>query len=450
MFRTTSARILIAAGALTALGGGSALSQSTAPNVSFTYMTFVDQATDQVGACIDTYTASHPNVSIEYQIVDHDALQQKLVTQVETNTLPDMFWWNGQLIVDAFNKSSSVLDLTPYLDESFTGSLIDGATANISTADGKIVAFPANAEVQGWVFNKALFDKYGLTIPTTIDELKAVVPVFRQNDVDTIAYGSKEGWAVWGFQHWLELWGIWQQAPQVFGDHSIKAVDADFQHAYQTEAELYALGAFPANNATMSFDQAVSEFNSGSAAMITLPSDQLGKIIGQPNEADYVMNWGITFPDSPYPQDVKVRNVGNGYGISANVANDPAKLAAIIDFNKWRYTQEGFDCALSKAGSIMPVKLTPDASATGPIMTQQVAMMADPNVDTSINHGLNSDYAPYFQWNSDGDLWAEGFGNIRGNLENSLMNGSMTAADIPGELAKMDDGIDDVIAQLKQ
>ncbi len=449
MLRTTSARLLVGACALTIAGGGVATAQSPAPPVSFTYMTFVDQATDQVGACIEDYTASHPNVTISYQIVDHDALQQKLITQVETNTLPDMFWWNGQLIVDAFNKSDSVLDLTPYLDEAFTGTLIDGALTNLTTADGKIVGFPANAEVQGWVFNKALFDQYGLAIPTTYDELKAAVPVFRENGIDTIAYGSKEGWAVWGFQHWLVLWGIWQQAEQVFGDHSIKAVDADFQRAYEAEAELYALGAFPANNATMSFDQAVSAFNNGTAAMITLPSDQLGKIIGQPNEANYVMNWGITFPESPYPQDVKVRNVGNGYGISANVANDPAKLAAIVDFNKWRFSQEGYDCAL-ETGAIMPAQLSPASAETGPIMTQQAAMMADPDIDTTVNLGLNSDYAPYRQWNSDGDLWAQGFGNIRGNLENSLMNGSMTAGDIPKELARMDTGIDEVLETLAQ
>ena len=148
----------------------------------------------------------------------------------------------------------------------------------MTTADGKIVAFPANMEVQGWVFNKALFDKYSLAIPTTYDELKAVVPVFKKNNVDTIAYGSKEGWAVWGFQHWLELWGIWQQAQATCSrTHTVKAVDADFQNAYEAEAELYALGAFPANNSTMSFDQAVSQFNAGKAAMITLPVRPAGQ-----------------------------------------------------------------------------------------------------------------------------------------------------------------------------
>src|SRR5260370_14846837 len=103
--------------------------------------------------------------------------------------------------------------------------------------------------------------------------------------------------------------------------------------------------------------------------------------------------WGITLPASKYPQNVKVRDVGNGYGISANVANDPKKLAAIIAFNKWRFAQAGFELAL-KVGAIMPVKLKVDTTRLGPIMAQQVALIQDTNVDTTINQGFNSDYTP--------------------------------------------------------
>src|SRR5258708_2815802 len=449
MFKSILLRILTCFAILTAAAATAipATAQSSAAKVSFTYMTYVGKDTDQVGSLIDAYMKLNPNITIDYQIVDHDALQQKLQTMVQTNSLTDMCWWNGQSIRDAYNQTHAGLDLTPYIYVAFKGTFIDGAFTNMTTADGKIVAFPANMEVQGWVFNKALFDKYALKIPTTYDELKKSVTVFKQNNVVTIAYGSKEGWAVWGCELWLERWGIWQQADAVFKTHTVKAVDADFKQAYVTEAELYSMGAFPDNDATMSFDEAVSLFNSGKAAMITLPSDQLGKIIGQPNEKDYVMNWGITFPASKYPQNVKVRDVGNGYAISASAASDPDKLAAIVAFNKWRFSQAGFDQAL-KVGAIMPVKLDAGSAKLGPIMAQQVAMIQDPKVDTTINKGLNSDYAPYFRWNSNGDLWTQGWGTIRGNLENSLMNGSMTATDIPTELRKMDTAIDQVLAQL--
>jgi raffinose/stachyose/melibiose transport system substrate-binding protein len=425
--------------------GFNAVAQGTTKKVNFTYSTFIGRDTDMVGATIDAYMKKYPNIAIEYQIVDHDSMQQKYDIMVQSNSLPDMFWWNGPHIVDALNQTQSVLDLTPYYDAGFKANFVKGAFDNLMTSDGKIAGFPAEMQVQGWIFNKALFDKYNLKIPTTYDELKACVPVFKKNGVSTIAYGSKEGWAVWGFEHWLVLWGIFDQAEELFAKHSLKAVDSDFQQAYKAEAELYALGAFPDNNSTMSFDQACSLFNSGKAAMITLPSDQLAKVIGQPLEKSYVFNFGVTFPNSPYNQKRIVRAVQNGFGVSANVADDKDKLAAVIAFNKWRYGSEGFQYAL-KVGSILPVAVKYDAATLGPIMKQQISMIQD----TTKLPSLNSDYAPYLRWESNGDLWTQGWGTVRGNLENSLMNGSMTAKDIPGELAKIDQGISDVLAQLKK
>jgi raffinose/stachyose/melibiose transport system substrate-binding protein len=416
-----------------------------AKQVTFTYQNFIGRETDQVGVSIDTYMKAHPNVKIEYQLMDHDTWQQKVLIMVQSNTLPDMFWDNGAHFVNYLTTTKSLLDLTPYYDAAFKASFVKNALDEVTTSDGRIAAFPSESQVQGWVWNKAVFDKYGLKIPTTYDELKAVVPVFKKNGISTIAYGSKEGWAVWGFEHWLCLWGIWDQADQVFKTHTLRAQDADFKEAYYAEAELYALGAFPQNNSTMSFDQAVSVFNSGKAAVITLPSDQLGKIIGQPLEKNYVFNWGVTFPKSPYNQKLKIRAVPNGYGLSANVADDTDKLKAIIDFNKWRYSAQAFPLALT-VGSILPVGVKFDSSKLGNIMKQQIALIQDNTVTAS----YNSDYAPYRRWEQNADLWTSGWGTIRGNLENSLMNGSMTAADIPGELSKIDDAIDDVLAKLAE
>lgn len=413
--------------------------------VTFTYQTFIGRKSDQVGATIDAYMQKHPNVKIEYQLLDHNTFQQKVLLMVQSNTLPDMFWDNGAHFVNYLTTTKSLLDLTPYFDPAFKSTFVKGALDAVTTPDGRIAAFPSNSEVQGWVWNKALFAKYGLKIPTTYAELKADVPVFKEHGIATIAYGSKEGWAVWGFEHWLVLWGIWQQADQIFKTHTLKAQDADFKQAYYAEAELHALGAFPPNNSTMSFDQAVSLFNTGKAAAITLPSDQLGKIIGQPLEKDYVLNWGIIFTKSPYPQDLKVRDVPNGYGVGANVSKDPAKLKAIIDFNKWRYSAEGFPIALS-VGSILPVNVPFDSSKLGNIMKQQIGLIRDNSVVST----YNSDYAPYRAWGENTDLWTLGWGTIRGNLENSLMNGSMTAKDIPGQLAKMDTAIDEVLKKLNK
>src|SRR5260221_7369683 len=145
MFKTNLLRILIGIAMLTtaAATAGTVAAQGSTTKVSFTYMTYIGKDSDQVGSLIDAYMKLNPNVTIDYQIVDHDALQQKLQTMVQTNTLPDMFWWNGQNIIDAFNQTHSVLDLTQYMDDAFKNTFIDGAFTNMTTADGKIVGFPA-------------------------------------------------------------------------------------------------------------------------------------------------------------------------------------------------------------------------------------------------------------------------------------------------------------------
>ena len=50
MLRTTPARVLTALAVVATVGGGTAVAQSpAAAPVSFSYMTFVDKETDQVG-----------------------------------------------------------------------------------------------------------------------------------------------------------------------------------------------------------------------------------------------------------------------------------------------------------------------------------------------------------------------------------------------------------------
>jgi hypothetical protein len=157
-----------------------------------------------------------------------------------------------------------------------------------------------------------------------------------------------------------------------------------------------------------------------------------------------VFNWGPSFPNSPYTQKQAIKFVGNGYGIGGNVEKDAAKLQALIDFNKWRYSNEAFPIAL-KAGFILPVKVAFNPSSLSPVMKQQYNLIND-----SMKGTITAAYSPYLRWNTDANLYSPAWGNPIDNLLVSLLNGSMTAADIPTELAKVDANIDGVIPQLKK
>jgi hypothetical protein len=182
-------------------------------------------------------------------------------------------------------------------------------------------------------------------------------------------------------------------------------------------------------------------FLADKAAIIQLPSDQLGKIVGQPNEKNYVYNWGFKFANSPFNQNQGIKMVGNGYGIGSGVAKDPAKLKAIIDFNKWRYGDQAFAIALAK-GFRLPVTAKFDANTLTPVNKQQQELIGDSRKGT-----ITAVYAPYIVWKWDVNLITDWY-NIEDNLINSLINGSMTEKDLSAQFAKMDAATQNAIKTL--
>lgn len=424
------------------LMGVSAVAFSADKAVTFTYVNFIGKEDDQVGCTVDTYEKLHPNVHIEYQIIEHETMQQKYQVMQSSNTMPDMYWWNAiYLSKELTDYPGTSIDLTPYFDPAFKSKFIDGTWNLLATKDGRIGGFPAEAQVQAWMFNKALFDKYGLKIPTTYDEMKKVVPVFKKNGIATIAMGTKDIWPTWGFYQWMQLWGIDDQAVQIFQKGTLKTADAGFANAFKAIGELASLGAFPADNATINFEAMVQMFLAGKAAIIQLPSDQLGKIVGTPNEKNYVYNWGVKFTNSPFNQNQGIKMIGNGYGIGSSVAKDPDKLKAIIDFNKWRYSDAAFTLALNK-GFILPVKAKYDINKLSPVNKQQAQMIGDSRKGT-----ITAVYAPYRIWNWDVNLITD-WATITDNVINSLENGSMTNADLPAQFEKMDAATENAITTL--
>jgi len=413
-----------------------------ADKVKFTYVNFIGKENDQVGCTIETYLKKNPNVEIDYQIIEHDTMQQKYQVMQSSNSMPDMYWWNAIYLSQALERfPGTSVDLTPYFDKAFKDKFIDGTWNLLATGDGKIGGFPAEAQVQAWMFNKKLFDQYKLKIPTTYEELKACVPVFKKNGIATIAYGTKDSWPSWGFYHWFQLWGIDDQAVDLFKTHSIKTKDAGFVNGLKAIGELADMGAYPPDNSTINFEAMVQMFLAGKAAIIQLPSDQLGKIVGSPNEKDYIFNWGFNFTGSKFNQNQGIKMIGNGYGIGSSVAKDPAKMKAVIDFNKWRYGDEAFKLALNK-GFILPVKIKYDASKLTPVNKQQAAMIGDSRKGT-----ITAVYAPYRIWQWNVDLLVD-WANILDNCVNSLANGSMKVTDLDAECEKMDASVDNAISTL--
>ena len=127
----------------------------------------------------DAYTAQHPDVVINVQVVSWNEYWTKLEAAAESNTMPDIFWMHtNQLLYYAdFGMLADVTDLYDdvepgYYQEHFS----DISLGNISGSDGRYYGVPKDKDNGVLVYNKEMFDAAGVAYPNddwTWDDLTA-------------------------------------------------------------------------------------------------------------------------------------------------------------------------------------------------------------------------------------------------------------------------------------
>lgn len=136
---------------------------------------------DTFTAILNMYTELHPNVSFEVQMYSQNDYIAQLPIRIANGDTPD-------IMMGSPNQYSDIIDAGKVMD--LTGSelitslnLNEGDLANCSY-NGKVYALPMDFKTYGVIYNKTIFEKYGLTPPTTQDELDAICDTLVANGVD--------------------------------------------------------------------------------------------------------------------------------------------------------------------------------------------------------------------------------------------------------------------------
>ncbi|MBB3130278.1 raffinose/stachyose/melibiose transport system substrate-binding protein [Paenibacillus rhizosphaerae] len=156
------------------------------------------------------YEASHPGVKLDIQTVgggsDYGAaLKAKFASGEE----PDIFNVGGYTDLDTWQ--AKLEDLS---GEKWVGDMVDVAKDQISK-DGKVYGMPMNLEGYGFVYNKDLFKKAGITdVPKTLTELEAAAKKLQDAGITPFVNGYQEGWILG--QHSLNVAFAHQKDPGAF------------------------------------------------------------------------------------------------------------------------------------------------------------------------------------------------------------------------------------------
>lgn len=152
-----------------ALGASIATAQDA---VTLIYLVDESQnSQDMAKALADAYMAEHPNVTITIESRPGGTEGDNIVkTRLATGDMTDIFFYNSGSLLQALNPSQTLVDLS---DQPFIENIVDSFLPTV-TQNGGIFGVPTGTAMGGGIlYNKAVYEELGLSVPVTWDEFVA-------------------------------------------------------------------------------------------------------------------------------------------------------------------------------------------------------------------------------------------------------------------------------------
>lgn len=191
-------RILLLAAASFAFLAVSCTQEPAAPAASapvqLTLSYYKQEITPTLPKLLEAFTVKYPNITIVTEIHPNDGGATQAAAAA-AGKLPDLIQDPAYAAVVRDAKQGYLLDLT---SQPIMQSVIDGAKPSV-TVDGKLYAVPMDFAGIGIIYNKDIFAKYNLAVPTTYLELQKVAATLKKNGVTPFSGLLKENWSIGHF-----------------------------------------------------------------------------------------------------------------------------------------------------------------------------------------------------------------------------------------------------------
>ncbi|AJY76915.1 ABC transporter substrate-binding protein [Paenibacillus beijingensis] len=286
--------------------------------------------------------AEVPGLKIEFDPVEDAANRfTKLPAEMTAGNPPQIFdLFGGSADAVKYAKAGRLLDLTPILDElGIKDKFID---LSQFTVDGKIYGLPIGASQEGFFYNKPLFEKFGLKVPTTLEELETLMETLKQNNVAPIAMASKAAWVPLMLNNTLMARYAGPDTFTGFVDGSKKWNAPEVVAAWTKYNEWLAKGYFMKGELGFDYPEMRNQLITGKAGLM-FDGSWASSVFADPAQAgDMVGKVGYfavpAVANGTGDQTFVNGNHSNGYGFSANLKEN--EVAAVKAFIKNMYNEE--------------------------------------------------------------------------------------------------------------
>ncbi|MBF0235247.1 MAG: extracellular solute-binding protein, partial [Desulfamplus sp.] len=220
----------------------------------------------QMRKILDLFEKSNPGIRVIFDPTPAAEYDAVLEAQLKSGSAPDIFY------LRSFNISSQLfekgylepLDDLPDLKENFTPHMLAPWR---STKSNTIYGVPFIATAHGIYYNKAIFDKLNLDIPTTWEELLNHARIIQDSGLIPFANASGEAWTI----NEIVFFNL---APNFIGGYQGRLAylngercfnDTHMVAAFQALADVAPF--FPPNHTLLKYSDTLQMFIQGQAAM---------------------------------------------------------------------------------------------------------------------------------------------------------------------------------------
>jgi raffinose/stachyose/melibiose transport system substrate-binding protein len=202
MFKATKALAALTAGmlALSACGGGGGGGSSSKELKLWHYETQDSAMGVAWNQAIKEFEQTHPGVKVKFEEKGFEQIQKTAPMVLNSKDAPDILEYNkGNATAGLLSKQGLLTDISSEVTKRGWDKQLPAGVAETAKYDAKGVmggdkwyGVPNYAEYLQVYYNKALFDKYGVKVPTTFDEFTKAMDTFAGKGVTPLANAGAE------------------------------------------------------------------------------------------------------------------------------------------------------------------------------------------------------------------------------------------------------------------
>ncbi|SKB71674.1 raffinose/stachyose/melibiose transport system substrate-binding protein [Arthrobacter sp. 31Cvi3.1E] len=337
------------------------------------------------------FEAANPGVKVELNAIQDEPYKERIRVLTASKTLPDIFFaWPGKY-GEQFLDAGMAADLSPELARDGWGASLAPGTTEAYTHNGKTYGVPISLSGKYMIYNKELFAKAGVSVPSTLQELLTACSALKASGVQPIAFGNQAGWP--GVHYLTTLLAKYVPADVLekdFEPSTASFTDPGYEKALSTLSEL-STKCFTSGANGISNDSTKAELQTGKAAMAYLETNNFSLFSEKGGATPAVAaNWDFfRFPEISGAGGDQKSLTGAPDGLLVNANSKNKELA--VKFLRFLTSQENGKLELDMRGRPSSVI----GAEKGATLTPQLnRAIADMNATDKFNIWLDTATAP--------------------------------------------------------